>query len=213
MATPSIFLAHASGDEPFVRHLGADLAWLGARVWVAEAEMRTGDSLLTKISRASDLTHLAVVMSPEASLSGWVRDELEPALARDGIEPLLIYYRPCDLPGFLRNGAVADFTDSLGYDRALSSLARALGLPEGPGGRRNDRHDHLPSRPKRWFCIKCGAGPMPGHDDYVCTGCGVLRPFVGGTATMWGCPRCRQMNLFVAHYCEWCGHPLRATAG
>jgi hypothetical protein len=31
---------------------------------------------------------------------------------------------------------------------------------------------------------------------------------MGGSATMRGCPRCRQMNLLVAQYCEWCGDQL-----
>src|SRR5260370_40181030 len=84
------------------------------------------------------MEYLAVVLSPDAVASSWVQNELEQAmsgqLARDRVKVLPIYYRPCDIPGFLRGKLYADFTDSLGYDRALSLLARTLDLQEGIGG-------------------------------------------------------------------------------
>jgi hypothetical protein len=90
---------------------------------------------------------------------------------------LLIYYCPCDIPGFLRGKLYADFTDSLGYDRSLALLARTLNLHDGVGGNLYDpyaerfgRHSGLMSRPIQWFCINCGAGPTPSYNDYVCTG-------------------------------------------
>lgn len=215
MSTPSVFLCYTPVDTPFVQRLGAHLGTLGARVWVRDGEMRGGDSLLVKIGEVDgDVTHLAVVLSPEASLSAWLQDEL--GLVRDGIEPLLIYYRPCDLPSFLHGEEYVNF-HVLGYDHALFSLAADLGLHTGTFeemcARLTDRHSHLPSRPRRWFCIQCGAGPMPSANDYVCVGCRALRPFIGGSATMVGCPRCRQWNLVVARYCEWCGHRIAAHVG
>jgi hypothetical protein len=216
----SVFLSHTHVDKPFAWRLGADLATLGARVWIDEAELRADDSLLAKISKAvHDMEYLAVVLSPEAVASSWVQSELEQAMSgqleRYQVKVLPIYYRPCNIPGFLRGKVYTDFTDSLGYDLALSMLARTMDLHEGVGGNPHDpyarqfgRHSALPSRPVRWFCFKCGTGPMPSYNDYICTGCGILRPFMGGSATMQGCPHCRQMNLLVARYCEWCGHQL-----
>ncbi len=216
MPTPSIFLAHASVDAPFARRLGTHLATFGARMWVEDAEMRAGDSLLARLGGVEgDPTHLAIVLSPEATLSAWLRDELE--RVRDGIEPLLIYYRPCDLPDFLRGEEYVDFTRGFGYDDVLFSLVRDLGLHSGTFDEMRvlltDRHINLPSRPRRWFCIKCGAGPMPSYDDYVCVGCRALRPFIGGSATMMSCTRCREWNLAIARYCEWCGHRIAAIDG
>jgi hypothetical protein len=225
LSTASVFLSHTHVDKPFVRRLGADLAALGARVWIDEAELRIGDSLLAKIGKAiDDVEYFAVVLSPEAVASSWVQNELEQAMAgqmtQGRVKVLPIYYRPCDIPGFLRGRMYADFSDSLRYDRALSLLARTLDLQDGVGGNLYDpyarqfgRHGGLSSRPVQWFCIKCGAGPMPSYNDYMCTGCGVLRPFMGGSATMVGCPHCRQMNLLIARYCEWCGHDLPVIEG
>jgi hypothetical protein len=48
--SPSIFLSHAHEDKPFVRYLARHLTSHGVRVWVDEAEMGVGDSLLEKIT-------------------------------------------------------------------------------------------------------------------------------------------------------------------
>lgn len=98
MPTASVFLSHTHVDKPFVRRLGADLAALGAQVWIDEAELRVGDSLLTKISKAiDDMEYLAVVLSPDAVASSWVQNELEQAMSgqleRDRVKVLPIYYR------------------------------------------------------------------------------------------------------------------------
>jgi hypothetical protein len=45
----SIFLSHNHADKPFVRRLAQDLQAAGARVWLDEAEMLIGDSLIKKI--------------------------------------------------------------------------------------------------------------------------------------------------------------------
>lgn len=65
-------------------------------------------------------------------------------------------------------------------------------------------------RPKQWFCTKCGEGPMPQHNDYLCTRCGTVRPFGGGSMTMRQCRSCAQFNLGLASYCEWCGQSTGA---
>ena len=49
---PSLFLSHAHEDKAFVHHLARDLTSAGVKVWVDEAEMDVGDSLLDKITFA-----------------------------------------------------------------------------------------------------------------------------------------------------------------
>jgi len=67
MKPSSVFFSHTHRDKPFVRRLGADLAALGARVWIDEAELNIGDSLLGRIAAAIDeMQYLAVVLSPDA---------------------------------------------------------------------------------------------------------------------------------------------------
>ena len=90
-----------------MRRIGVDLAALGARVWIDEAELNIGDSLIGKIAAAIDeMEFLAVVLSPDAVASSWVQQELEQAmsaqLSEKKVKTLPLLYRKCVLPGFLR---------------------------------------------------------------------------------------------------------------
>lgn len=226
MRKSSVFFSHTHLDKPFVRRIGADLAALGARVWIDEAELNVGDSLVGKIAAAIDeMEFLAVVLSPAAVASAWVQQELEQAmvsqLAAKKVKTLPLLYRACELPGFLRGKLYADFTEAHRYDESLGRVARTIGLDvsRGAGGTLYDpyarefgRQSVTYSRPVRWYCLFCGGGPMPSHNDYICNHCSRLRPFMGGSCTVRGCPACRQMNLALGRYCEWCGAELAGAA-
>ncbi|MCG9963222.1 toll/interleukin-1 receptor domain-containing protein [Shewanella cutis] len=47
---PSVFLSHNHKDKAFVRKLARDIDAHGIKVWIDEAEMKIGDSLVQKIS-------------------------------------------------------------------------------------------------------------------------------------------------------------------
>lgn len=222
MAAPSIFLSHDHRDKPFVRRVAADLASVGIMVWVDKAELRVGDSLLSSIASAIDeMDYLAVVLSPSAVSSAWFENELEQAmttqLAEKSVRVLPLLYQACEIPAFLRGKFYADFTEPFNYEAAIQLICKSVGLVDaGAGGRLYDpyarrfaRHDGLFSRPNTWFCIACGTGPMPSYNDYVCTSCSALRPFMGGSCTMIQCRTCKQMNLLVASFCEWCGTTVK----
>ncbi len=222
---PSIFISHTHADKLFVRRIGADLAALGARVWIDEAELNIGDSLIRKIASAIDeMEYLAVVLSPEAVVSSWVQQELEQAMSTQleekSVKTLPLLYRACDIPSYLRGKFYADFTEASRYDESLTRVARTIGLEasRGEAGTLYDpyaekfgRHSGLFSRPVQWYCNFCGNGPMPSYNDYMCTKCEKVRPFMGGSCTMCQCPKCRQMNLAIANYCEWCGAKIRLS--
>jgi TIR domain-containing protein len=225
MRTPSIFLSHNHRDKPFVRTLAQDLRALGAKVWLDEAEIQVGDSIITSISSAIDeMQFLGIVLSPNSVESRWVREELNQALAnqlsRSDVVVLPILIADCSIPGFLRDKRYADFRDSESYHTALSGLMRAIGIAEPTPGRgsvvdpfaaRFDRVAHHYVRPKSWHCIFCGVR-MHEHNTYLCTGCGTVRPFVGDSATLVLCPECGDGSLGLARYCEWCGaHITRST--
>ena len=73
-----IFLSHTSADKPFVRKLAADLRNNGHTVWIDEAEINIGDSLIGKIREGLDsVDYVAVVLSKASIQSEWVKKELE----------------------------------------------------------------------------------------------------------------------------------------
>jgi TIR domain-containing protein len=131
-----VFLSHCHTDKPFARKLASDLRAAGARVWLDEAEIRVGDSLITKVTEAIDtMDYLAVLLSPEAVASEWVRRELDLALNREIqgkhllVLPLLL--QDCILPGFLVGRLYADFRPTANYEEALQKLLTGIGLQFG----------------------------------------------------------------------------------
>ena len=113
----SIFLSHTSDDKAFVRQLRADLNSRGVeKVWLDEAEIEIGDSLLAKIEEGMKRSkYIAVVLSGKSIDAPWVKKELEMAMNREitsgevVVLPLLI--EKCELPSFLKGKLYADFSN------------------------------------------------------------------------------------------------------
>jgi hypothetical protein len=125
----SVFLSHSHQDKEFVRRLAEDLRREGVRVWLDEAELMPGDSLLDRIESAiEEMQYLAVVLSPASVSSNWVKKELRMAqtreLAEHQIRVLPIIASPCAVPLSLRDTVWADF--STDYDAGLRNLLRRL---------------------------------------------------------------------------------------
>src|SRR5574341_33187 len=130
---PSIFLSHNHKDKPFVRQLANDLATKGIKVWIDEAEIKIGDSLIRKISSGIyEMDFLGVVLSPDSVQSRWVQEELEQALhiqiSEAYVKVLPILLHDCKLPGFLLDKVYADFRDENNYQLALEKLVETVGL-------------------------------------------------------------------------------------
>lgn len=128
----SIFLSHNHADKPFVRKLAADLRLNGHIVWIDEAEIEIGDSLIEKIRDGIDrMDFLAAIISQKSLESEWVKKELDLATNRELEEkrvvvlPLLV--EEVQLPGFLKGKLYADFRDESNYDNSLKLLLRKLG--------------------------------------------------------------------------------------
>ena len=127
-----IFLSHTSSDKPFVRKLATDLRAYGHTVWIDEAEINIGDSLIGKIREGLDsVDYIAVVLSKASIESEWVKKELEIASNREIKEKkklvLPIKLENVELPGFLEGKFYGDFSDPNGYDEKLQLLLRGLG--------------------------------------------------------------------------------------
>jgi|SRR5271166_123682 len=127
-----IFMSHTSADKRFVRRLRDDLLGHGVpRVWVDEAEIEIGDSLIAKIEEGMKETrYIGVVLSSKSIEAPWVKKELDIAMNREiaggevAVLPLL--YEKCNLPAFLQGKLYADFTDPDNYDEILRKLLRRL---------------------------------------------------------------------------------------
>ncbi len=128
---PSIFLSHNHNDKPFVRKLAADLTAAGVKVWLDEAEIKIGDSLIRKISSGIyEMDYLGVVLSPDSVTSPWVQEELEQALhiqiSEAYVKVLPILLRDCEMPGFLLDRVYADFRDENNYREALAKVIDSI---------------------------------------------------------------------------------------
>ena len=131
-----IFLSHSHADKPFVRKLASDLRAAGHSVWVDEAELNIGDSLIGKIREGLDqVDYVAAVLSKDSIGSDWVNKELEIASNREIEEkkvivlPLLL--EKVDLPGFLKGKFYGDFSNPDSYKEKLDLLLRAVGNTKG----------------------------------------------------------------------------------
>ncbi|MDF1741963.1 MAG: toll/interleukin-1 receptor domain-containing protein [Verrucomicrobiales bacterium] len=139
---PSLFLSHSSNDKFFARKLAEKLSQVGVKVWIDEAELRIGDSLLEKISSAiqgSDF--VGAVLSHNSVKSNWVQKELAMAMDREiggkQVVVLPILIESCTIPPFLADKLYADFTDPDDFDRPFLKVLHALGVsipttPEPP---------------------------------------------------------------------------------
>lgn len=141
---PQVFISHSSKDKPRVRKLADDLMREGISVWIDEAEIQIGDSILEKINQAllySDI--VLAVLSKNSIKSSWVKKEIETAFAKNlkGASSLIIpvlldRLKPNEIPPAIRNVKWVDLSKD--YDAGLNELTRALlrttkkGMPKPP---------------------------------------------------------------------------------
>lgn len=127
-----IFLSHTSEDKPFVRKLKENLEDHGVtKVWLDEAEIQIGDSLIKKIDEGLRMTqYIGVILSPRSINSSWVEKELDIAINREigtgEVVVLPLIMEECELPTFLQGKLYADFYTQGKYDESLQKLLRRL---------------------------------------------------------------------------------------
>jgi predicted nucleotide-binding protein len=112
---PSVFVSHSSLDKRFVRGLARKLEENQVSVWLDEAELNVGDSLVERLSQSvRSVDFVLAVLSRASVRSRWVRHELQLAMtdqigaSRVKVLPLLKEH--CRLPSFLSGQVYADFT-------------------------------------------------------------------------------------------------------
>ncbi|MEQ8767531.1 MAG: toll/interleukin-1 receptor domain-containing protein [Planctomycetota bacterium] len=129
----SVFLSHSSKDKFFARKLAETLSSYEVKVWIDEAELKIGDSLITKIATAIEgADFVAAILSHSSVRSDWVTKELRLAMTQEiegrRVKVLPILIERCEIPDFLRDKLYADFTDLDDFDGPLSRLLHALGI-------------------------------------------------------------------------------------
>jgi len=128
---PNVFLSHSSKNNRFAKRLAFDLMRHNIDVWIDEAELQIGDSLIEKIGDAIDeVDYLLVILSPQSVESKWVKREIEIALNQEilgkSIKVLPILWKPCSLPPFLRGKLFADISTPSRYKKNFYRLIRTL---------------------------------------------------------------------------------------
>ena len=127
----SIFISHSSADNEFANRLAKALRINGVKVWIDEAEMMVGDSLLEKIKSAIDeMNYLGVVLSPKSVKSQWVQREVQIALDNEitgkKVKVLPLLYKDCNIPPFLKGKVCADFRKEDAFDGNIDFLLKRL---------------------------------------------------------------------------------------
>jgi predicted nucleotide-binding protein len=124
----SIFLSHSHADKAFANKLAEDIHQHSHAVWIDEAEIQIGDSLIEKIREGLDLVdYVGAILSKSSIESEWVKKELDVAMnmeidnKRVTVLPLLL--EDVELPGVLKGKMYADFRGEERYADGLSQLS------------------------------------------------------------------------------------------
>jgi formylglycine-generating enzyme required for sulfatase activity len=124
-----VFLSHSSRDKPWVIQLKDALRRYGVSVWLDKDEIRPGDHFGEALEQALDNSRtVALIVSPEAVTSGWVKEEYYRALALatargTAVQIIPVILRKAELPGFLQSRNWVDFRDESSYAQSVWQLA------------------------------------------------------------------------------------------
>src|SRR5699024_9407845 len=110
-----VFLSHNSRDKPWVIQLKRDLEKLGIKVWLDKDEIRPGDLFAEALETGiQESKSVALIISPEAMNSGWVKAEYYRAVSlatNKKLQLIPVLYRKAEIPGFLSDRSWVDFSN------------------------------------------------------------------------------------------------------
>jgi TIR domain len=128
----SIFLSYTHRDGAAVRRIAQDLAQRGVQVWLDEAAAYIGDELTETIRAAIvEADYVAIVLSQKSIRSSWVEKEATMASAEEarlGREEklILIKVEDCEVPEYLADREMVDFTSSRAHGASIELLLQRL---------------------------------------------------------------------------------------
>jgi hypothetical protein len=123
-----VFLSHNSVDKPWVSGLKDDLIRYGLSVWLDRDEIRPGDLFAQALEEGlAQSRAVALIISPEAMASGWIKEEYYRALylAKNKNSPLQlipVILREAEFPGFVEGRNLIDFRDESSYSENVWKL-------------------------------------------------------------------------------------------
>jgi len=126
--TFDVFISYKSIDKHWVARLRDELQQRGLKVWLDQDQIRPGDLFVDALENGLESSRsVALIVSPEAMASGWVREEYSRALslAQSSDQPLQlipVLLRDSELPGFLANRNFVDFRDEALFNDSLERL-------------------------------------------------------------------------------------------
>jgi len=133
MTISSIFLSHNSRDKDFVRKLAYRFVQAGVKVWIDEAELDIGDSIIERVSEGIyESDFVVAVISKHSVRSKWVQKELSLAMTSEVSEqrirvlPVVIDNSRAEMPFMLRDKVFADFSQPNSFDAQFGLLLRAI---------------------------------------------------------------------------------------
>lgn len=146
----SVFLSHNSKDKPWVRVLAQRLMADNIVVWLDEAEINIGDSLIDKIAEGiKEMKFVAAIISKNSVKSSWVQKEISMAMSKEiagrkvTVLPLVI--DDCELPPSLSDKLYADFTNPEKFEESYDKLLRAIGIKKATTSIQQKTKNHLKS--------------------------------------------------------------------
>ncbi|MEJ7860907.1 MAG: toll/interleukin-1 receptor domain-containing protein [Pyrinomonadaceae bacterium] len=129
----NVFISHSWHDKPLARKLAKTLESFGIRVWLDEAEIKLGDSLLEKISQGIDeMEYVIALLSEKSIASNWVKTELRIAMSQEikgkRVKVLPIIAQPCSLPNYLEEKFNVDMSSAKAFRQSLPILLDRLNV-------------------------------------------------------------------------------------
>ena len=129
----NVFISHSWDDKRLARKLADTLQSFGVTVWLDEAEIKLGDSLIEKIIEGiNEGDYVIALLSEKSSSSEWVRKELKVAMSQEiegkRVKVLPILAQPCSLPDFLTDKLYADMSNPTAFRKALPKLLDRLNI-------------------------------------------------------------------------------------
>jgi hypothetical protein len=132
MLSTEVFLSHSDKDKRFVSDIVQVMRQRGISVWYSKTHIRGAQQWHDAIGEALERCDwFAVVLSPNAVKSIWVKRELLFALQQDRYNDRIIpiLYQPCKYEQLSWTLSIYQFVDFTGsFEKGCSNLLKIWGL-------------------------------------------------------------------------------------